>query len=97
MNGNGPAPDGNAQCNMACNGNAAEMCGGPNRLTVYQSTSSGGTTPPASGTGKRGLPYNNNNPSANAVYANMFRGYSKISWAYDWGYPSWGLDAFFEL
>lgn len=77
---------------MACNGNAAEICGGPNRLTVFQSSPSSGT-----GIGKRGLAYNNNNPSANAVYANMFKGYNKISWAYDWGYPSWGLDTFFEL
>ncbi|KAF2467278.1 putative glyoxal oxidase precursor [Lindgomyces ingoldianus] len=35
-NGGGPAPDGNAGCNMACNGNAQETCGGPNRLNVYQ-------------------------------------------------------------
>lgn len=79
---------------MACKGNAAEMCGGPNHLTVYQS---GGTNPPTVGTGKRGLPYNNNNPSKNSVYANLFKGYSKISWAFNWGYPSWNLDAFFEL
>lgn len=26
-NAGGPAPDGNAGCNMACNGNATEMCG----------------------------------------------------------------------
>lgn len=94
--GNGPAPDGNAQCNMPCKGKATDMCGGPNRLTVYK-LSSGGTNPPPVGTGKRGLPYNNNNPSRNAVYANLFKGHGKISWAYDWGYPSWGLDAFFEL
>ncbi len=35
-NGGGPAPDGNAQCNMACLGSASETCGGPNRLNVYQ-------------------------------------------------------------
>ena len=34
-NGGGPAPDGNALCNMPCNGNTAETCGGPNRLSVY--------------------------------------------------------------
>jgi hypothetical protein len=34
-NGGGPAPDGNAQCTMACTGNAAEICGGPNRLDLY--------------------------------------------------------------
>jgi hypothetical protein len=47
--------------------------------------------------GKRGIAYNNNNPSRNAVYANLFKGNSKVSWGYDWGYPSWNLDASFEL
>lgn len=35
MNGGTIAPDGNAQCNMACANNAAEICGGANRLDVY--------------------------------------------------------------
>ncbi|PSN72640.1 WSC-domain-containing protein [Corynespora cassiicola Philippines] len=35
-NDHGPAPDGNELCNMACNGNQTEMCGGPDRLTVYR-------------------------------------------------------------
>ncbi|RFU33902.1 hypothetical protein B7463_g2402, partial [Scytalidium lignicola] len=35
-NGGGPAPDGNAGCNMACAGNPAETCGGSNRLDLYQ-------------------------------------------------------------
>jgi hypothetical protein len=34
-NGGGPAPDGSAGCNMACNGNTSETCGGPNRLSLY--------------------------------------------------------------
>jgi hypothetical protein len=34
-NGGGPAPDGSTGCNMPCSGNAAEMCGGPNRLNMY--------------------------------------------------------------
>jgi glucan 1,3-beta-glucosidase len=34
-NGGGPAPDGSTQCNMACSGNTAEICGGPNRLDLY--------------------------------------------------------------
>lgn len=89
VNGGGPAPDGSAGCSMACKGNAAETCGGPNRLDVYQYTSSA--------SGKRGLAYNNNNPGANAEYANLFTGYSKVSWGYDWGYPSWGLASSFEL
>jgi hypothetical protein len=46
---------------------------------------------------KRGIAYNNNNPSGNAVYANLFKGHTKVSWAYDWGYPSWNLDSSFEL
>jgi len=47
-NGGGPAPDGNAQCTMPCNGNKAEICGGPNRLDAYSytagSTLTGSTT-----------------------------------------------------
>ena len=35
-NGGGPAPDGGAGCNMACSGNAAETCGGSDRLDLYQ-------------------------------------------------------------
>ncbi|KAI9833274.1 MAG: hypothetical protein M1826_000187 [Phylliscum demangeonii] len=49
-NGGGPAPDGNANCNMACSGNAQETCGGPNRLNIFRqsgaatSGTAGGTT-----------------------------------------------------
>jgi hypothetical protein len=93
VNGGGPAPDGNALCNMACKGDNAETCGGPNRLDVYQYA----TSRPANGPAKRGLVYNNNNPGSNAEYANLFKGYSKVSWGYDWGYPSQGLDSSFEL
>ncbi|KAF2668724.1 copper radical oxidase [Microthyrium microscopicum] len=35
-NGGGPAPDGSVGCNMACQGNATEMCGGSFRLNAYQ-------------------------------------------------------------
>jgi hypothetical protein len=31
----GPAPDGDANCNMACKGDATETCGGSNRLNLY--------------------------------------------------------------
>jgi hypothetical protein len=48
-------------------------------------------------TGKRGLAYNNNNPDDNATYANLFKGYSSVTWGYDWGYPSYDLDSSFEL
>lgn len=34
-NGGVPAPDGSDQCKMACQGNSAEFCGGPNRLNIY--------------------------------------------------------------
>ena len=90
VNGGGPAPE---LCNMACKRDNTETYGGPNGLDVYQYASSG----PATGPAKRGLVYNNNNPSSNAEYANLFKGYSKISWGYDWGYPSQGLDPSFEL
>lgn len=34
-NGGAPAPDGASGCNMRCNGNKTETCGGPNRLNLY--------------------------------------------------------------
>ncbi|KAH9882217.1 hypothetical protein J1614_001389 [Plenodomus biglobosus] len=43
----GPVSDGDELCNMACSGNATEICGGPDRITVFkyyadaESTSSG--------------------------------------------------------
>ncbi|KAG4437093.1 hypothetical protein IFR05_007427 [Cadophora sp. M221] len=43
-NGGGPAPDGSAGCNKACNGNSAEICGGGNRLSLYSLTTPGGST-----------------------------------------------------
>jgi hypothetical protein len=36
QNYGGPAADGTAGCNMPCQGNNAELCGGPGRLNVYQ-------------------------------------------------------------
>ena len=62
----------------ACNGDASEMCGGSNRLTVYQYSGSGSIPP--TGAGKRGLCYNNNNPNGDATYANLFVGYDEITW-----------------
>ena len=35
-NNGGPAPDGEVGCNMACNGNQTEMCGGPDRLSLFK-------------------------------------------------------------
>jgi len=43
-NGGGPAPDGNAQCNMKCDGSSTETCGGSNRLSLYSYGSANGTT-----------------------------------------------------
>lgn len=44
-NGGGPAPDGFSGCNMLCNGNSSEYCGGPNRLDMYSFNGAGtGTT-----------------------------------------------------
>jgi hypothetical protein len=45
-----PAPDGEAQCNMACNGNQTEICGGPNRLSFFRYYK--GNEPPVSSTSK---------------------------------------------
>lgn len=45
-NGGGPAPDGEALCNMVCNGNQTEYCGGPYRLNLYEA----GAAPPTSST-----------------------------------------------
>ncbi|KAF2876886.1 hypothetical protein BDV95DRAFT_673780 [Massariosphaeria phaeospora] len=42
--GGGPAPDGNAGCNVACIGNSLEICGGPSRLNMYQHRESESTT-----------------------------------------------------
>jgi hypothetical protein len=36
-----------SSCNMACNGNATEACGGPNRLNIFWS---GAAPPPPPGT-----------------------------------------------
>lgn len=44
---NGPATDG---CTMACTGNAAEMCGGSNRINVFRSAAAS-TSTSATGTG----------------------------------------------
>lgn len=52
-NGGGPASDGNAGCDMACNGNPAETCGGPDRLNMY---SYNGTTAVGSATGPSSAP-----------------------------------------
>jgi hypothetical protein len=55
-------------------------------------------TAAVSGTGKRGLAYNNNNVHGDATYANdFFTNSSQVTWGYDWGYPSYNLSSIFEL
>ncbi|KAF2625525.1 WSC-domain-containing protein [Macroventuria anomochaeta] len=34
--GDAPAPDREARCNMSCNGNQTEICGGPNRISLFR-------------------------------------------------------------
>lgn len=43
-NNGGPAPDGEVGCNMACNGNQTEMCGGSDRLTLFKFYTGGEST-----------------------------------------------------
>ena len=45
----------------------------------------------AQATGKRGLAY------SNATWANYFKGSSEVTWGYNWGWPSNGLDSSFEF
>ncbi|OCK86428.1 WSC-domain-containing protein [Lepidopterella palustris CBS 459.81] len=50
-NGGGPAPDGSVGCSFPCAGNSAEICGGSNRLSMYEYINAAGvvaTTPVAS-------------------------------------------------
>ncbi|KAE9371531.1 copper radical oxidase [Stipitochalara longipes BDJ] len=52
-NGGGPAPDGSTGCNMPCNGNSSETCGGSNRLSVlqyYSGAATGTSSSPLSST-----------------------------------------------
>jgi len=44
---NGPAPDGNAKCDMKCLGNPNEICGGPNRMNLYSHNAFASTSVPA--------------------------------------------------
>jgi len=73
MNGGGPAPDGNAYCNMPCNGNASEICGGPNRLTFYYYNAG---APIASGTTTTGSAIATTTSSSTAAYPTLPTGWS---------------------
>lgn len=59
-----PAPDGETGCNMACNGNATEMCGGPDRLTFWKFYT--GTETSTSSTAASATPDPTASPSASA-------------------------------
>ncbi|KAH9946755.1 hypothetical protein B0H21DRAFT_388973 [Amylocystis lapponica] len=51
---NGGAPISLSSCNMACQGNSSEFCGGPNALDVYNYTGIVPTAPPGGGGGGGG-------------------------------------------
>ncbi|KAK3679133.1 hypothetical protein LTR78_000693 [Recurvomyces mirabilis] len=85
MNYGGPAIDGNVGCNMACAGNANEMCGGPGRLNVYQFNSTGlpvvtttssapGTTPTGGNGGSTALPTPSSSVNASAIAPFKYQG-----------------------
>ncbi|KAJ7244340.1 glyoxal oxidase N-terminus-domain-containing protein [Mycena rebaudengoi] len=50
----GAAPTAKSDCNMLCAGNSLELCGGPNRLTMYNYTGSDRPTGPVGGGGGGG-------------------------------------------
>ncbi|KAF8346390.1 glyoxal oxidase N-terminus-domain-containing protein [Amanita rubescens] len=43
---NGGAPISASTCNMVCNGNSSEFCGGPNALNIYNNTAAAAGPPP---------------------------------------------------
>lgn len=45
-----PASDGAGSCNMLCNGNSKEYCGGPNRINIYKFGAPIGTSSTTAGT-----------------------------------------------
>lgn len=55
-----PVTDGG--CNMPCQGNSSELCGGPNRLNVYNYTGVITTVPTPPGNGGGGGPPANGPP-----------------------------------
>lgn len=73
-NGGGPAPDGNAQCNMPCNGNPAQICGGPDRLNVY--TYAAGTGTSSAGPSSTTTPPTNTQPAGSGTATNLPAGWT---------------------
>ncbi|KFY88681.1 hypothetical protein V498_06696 [Pseudogymnoascus sp. VKM F-4517 (FW-2822)] len=77
VNGGAPAPDGNAKCNMPCDGNTAQMCGGPDRLNVYFYEGSGDTgTTATTGTGTTTAPPTNTQPAGSGTATKLPAGWS---------------------
>jgi hypothetical protein len=75
-NGGSLAPDGDTTCNMACNGDKTQVCGGPDRLTVYQYA---GVTPPTTPTN----PQNPQQPApANPAFTPVFPNNLPSGWNY---------------
>jgi len=51
---NGGAPAAATDCNMVCQGNSSEFCGGPNRLNLYNYTGTDLPVVPGAGAGAGG-------------------------------------------
>ena len=64
-------------CTMACAGNPAQICGGPNALSVIHTTI---PTLPATNSAKRGLCWPWNNPASSFAFFSP----SAIPWLYNW-------------
>lgn len=87
---------------------ASSAAGAASSASSSASASPSGTSPSPPATnqkstspseGKRGLAYSTGNTYGNATYANLFTPslYPKISWGYNWGFPSFGLDPSIEF
>jgi hypothetical protein len=63
QNGGGPAPDGSVGCNMPCNGNSLETCGGPNRLNLFMATNTTSPSPTSSAPAATGTAGNSTLPA----------------------------------
>ena len=66
QNGGGPAADGNTGCSMQCQGDSNEICGGPDRLSVWEHNLTGlASTSPSSTTGIGGATATNGSGNGN--------------------------------
>jgi hypothetical protein len=83
QSGAGPAPDGEAGCNMPCQGNTTEKCGGPNRISFYSWTGPIPTTaappqatPTSPGGGGGGVPTTTSIPAIPTQNPSVLAGWS---------------------